>query len=162
MSTKKTFATLDEALAFITEQGATIITAENNLKAIAQEKTTLVNELKVCTTAKDEALALITSKDGQITELNGKVSTLTEDFNKVSTDLSNALNEVATLSNKLDLQEKHGSSGVIVTINKKNYQLSGNRFISKGVEKTAEELSKDTEELERMLKIKSDSLIALD
>jgi len=113
MANTKTFATLDEALAFIKEQQGLLETANKNIKALEKER--------------DDALA-----------------------------------EVAALSAKLDLSEKHGSEGLIVTIGKKNFTLLGNRFFTPEGEMDAETLSKNTKELERMLKIKSGSLIPLD
>lgn len=84
----------------------------------------------------------------------------TKEANKAT---ESALAEVANLSAKLDLQEKHGSNGgTIVTINKKPYKLSGNRFITQTGEKNAEEVSKDEKFLAHLLKVGSGALTPLD
>lgn len=78
-------------------------------------------------------------------------------------NLTNALAEVATLSEKLDLQEKHGGNGgTIVTIEKKSYKLIGNRFITSAGEVNAEEASKDKKFLAKLLEIGSGALVPLD
>jgi len=103
----------------------------------------------------DEALAYIKTQQGLLDAANG-------DITKLEKERDDALAEVETLSKKLDLSEKHGADGLMVTIKGKNFTLSGNRFFTPDGEMNAEELSKNTKELERMVKIKSGSLIPLD
>lgn len=77
-------------------------------------------------------------------------------------ELKSAFDEVATLSAKLDLQEKHGGENVIVSIKKKNYKLVGDMFITPDGAFTAQELAKNAKQLDRMLELKSGSLVPLD
>lgn len=85
------------------------------------------------------------------------------DTKKLQKDLDAALAEVADLAGLLDAQESNAQEGVkVVVIKKKKYKLLGQKFSTpKGVEYTANELANDQDELERMLKIKSGSLIEI-
>lgn len=84
---------------------------------------------------------------------------LEKDLVQSKKDHEKALAEVADLSGRLDLQEKHGADGgTIVKIGKVAYKLSGNRFITKDGEKNAEEVSKDAKFLANLLEIGSGAL----
>lgn len=101
---------------------------------------------------------------------NDKVKLIENDLavSKAETETANenaekALAEVKVLSEKLDLQEKHGGNGGnIVTIEKKSYKLIGNRFITSAGEVNAEEASKDKKFLAKLLQIGSGALVPLD
>lgn len=80
----------------------------------------------------------------------------------LTTERDGALEEVKSLAKKIDLQEKHGADGTIVSIGSKNYKLSGNRFITKDGEKSAEQVSQDKEFLKHLVTIGSGVLTLID
>lgn len=85
------------------------------------------------------------------------------DTAKLQKQLDAALAEVADLAGLLDAQESNAQEGVkVVVIGKKKYKLLGQKFATpKGAEYTADELANDQDELKRMLKIKSGSLVEI-
>lgn len=115
---------------------------------------------------KEDALktskTLLSEKETALKAATAEVQAHKTAAEEAQTQLGSALQEVATLSEKLDLQEKHGKDGTIVTIKKKNYTLVGNVFIYDGKEHSAKELSQDTKHLEKMLSKGSGALVPLD
>lgn len=78
-------------------------------------------------------------------------------------ELAEAHATIAELGQKLSLVEAHKAENVnVVKIGKDSYKLLGNRFVSKGKELNAQELMNDKEELERLVKIGSGSLVKID
>ena len=82
---------------------------------------------------------------------------------KLEKSLDEALSMVEDLGTKVSLLEKNrGDNSLIVIIDGKNYRLLGDRFITKKGELNADQLSKDSEELNRMIAIGSGSLIPVE
>jgi hypothetical protein len=80
---------------------------------------------------------------------------------KSENDLAEAIDQVTDLGTQLAVQQANrGDNSIIVTIDKKQYKLIGNRFSFKGKpEMNAEALSKDKDQLKFMLESGSGSLI---
>ena len=74
--------------------------------------------------------------------------------------LADALAVVAELSEKLEVQEKHGGTdGIIVSVKKKSYKLTGSKFNIPGIGVvSAADLSKDKKALENLVEIGSSVL----
>ncbi|WP_231424010.1 hypothetical protein [Pedobacter sp. Leaf250] len=110
----------------------------------------------------EEAVAHIKEQDSIIETHDTNIAIVNQKVLDLEKERDDALAEVGVIAGKLDLQAKHGNDGTIVEIGKKNYKLSGNRFITKDGEKNAEEVSKDQDYLKHLLKIKSGVLTAID
>lgn len=80
-----------------------------------------------------------------------EIEVLRQDKDKADIAAEEALKAVEDLSAKLDLQEQHGGDGILVTVGKQSYKLIGKRFVTKNGDFTAEEISKNQEELKRMV-----------
>lgn len=104
--------------------------------------------------------ALLEQCIGYTQELETKVSELNVELDTAQTERDEAIKEMGDLSEKLDMQEKVKShDGILVTIREEHFLLIGRKFIYGGAEHTADELAKDSEQLEKMLDKRSGSLI---
>lgn len=123
-------------------------------------------DIEATTKKHSTAEAALIAANNKITELNKLVEAGKSNADLVielQTTLDQTLAEIGELGNKINLLEKNrGDSSLIVLIKGKSYKLLGNRFITKDGELNAEDLSKNTAELQRMLKIGSGALIPVE
>lgn len=90
-----------------------------------------------------------------------EIDQLKESLAKSNKDRDEAIETVAELSAQLDVQEKNTDGSRITKIGKKQYKVLGKKFnIPKlGKELTLDELLKDKEALEHLVKINSGVLV---
>jgi len=117
----------------------------------------------------EEAIAYIKEQNEKLTSANASKKAAEDALKIANEELENAKAEnqssieiIAELGKKLHILENNKEENTtIVELDGKHYKLLGNRFIVKGEELNAEQLSKNTAELERMVKIKSGSLVEI-
>ena len=148
------FTDLDKSNAYVAELNAAFQKEVSEKMAEQQKSVTLQASL-------DAELLENTKRGELIHDLQVDNTKLTADLQLSQEQLVEALDEVGTLSAKLDLQEKYGKDGMVVMVHGKNYMLDGDSFIYDGQIKTATELSKDQEQLEKMVAKGSGALVEL-
>ena len=167
------FEDLAKANTYITtiNEAYAVIAAEK--KALDDKLKLTANDLSKAQTDLSTAKGELATANSELSEANSSIANLKEEVAagaenaalvvELQTSLNESLTEVAELATKIGLLEKNrGDKSLIVVVKGKSYKLLGNRFITKDGEFTAEELSKNKQELERMLKIESGSLILVD
>lgn len=159
---KLKFNTLEEATEFAEKKVSELTEVNKELAAKTSDLKRAEAQIQNLESLQNEFKTKDSAHNTEVDSLNATISDLKTNLQSAVKDRDDALAEVETLSKKLDLSEKHGADGLMVTIKGKNFTLSGNRFFTPDGEMNAEELSKNTKELERMVKIKSGSLIPLD
>lgn len=182
--TAKKFETLEEALAHIeeiskeqaslieakesSEQALKVAQDQNSINAETiselgeklQEAESEVSELK----AKLAALNSNSPKESdEIKKLKQELSASIAEKEAAVTEANSAIAQMAELGKKLDILEQNkGSENPIIELEGKYYKIIGNRFLVKGKELNAVDLSKNTEELKRMISIGSGSLVEVE
>lgn len=159
---KLKFNTLEEATEFAEKQASELADLTKKLSTKTSDLKRAEANIHNLEGFNTDLESRSTAHDAIVDGLKATISDLKTSVASAEKERDDALAEVETLSKKLDLSEKHGADGLMVTIKGKNFTLSGNRFFTPDGEMNAEELSKNSKELERMLKIKSGSLIPLD
>jgi len=158
----ETFTDLDKALSYITSINEAFKNEAEAKKAEADKSKLLEKDLS---NKEKEILDLVKERDGLRNVENAlKADLATKDGLLIVAEEQRdlALTEVGELSKKLDLQEKFGSQGMVVTVLGKSFTLVGDTFLYGGSKKTAEELSKDQAQLEWMVENGSGALVAID
>lgn len=114
-----------------------------------------------------EQIKALQDKNQELSDANATLKSERDDLKvsseKLQKDLDVAHEEIGNLSSLLDAQEGNAKHGVkVVLIGKQKYKLLGNKFVTpKGKVYSADELAQDKDELKRMLKIESGSLVAI-
>jgi len=117
----------------------------------------------------EEAIAYIKEQNEKLTSANASKKAAEDALKIANEELENAKAEnqssieiIAELGKKLHILENNKEENTtIVELDGQHYKILGNRFIVKGEEFNAEQLSKNTDELKRMLKIRSEALIVV-
>jgi len=154
MKLLKEFATLEEALKYIT-------TINSAFETLATESEAAKKKLLSLQESLDKEVGITTELKSQNTLLNGAKTSLEVQLETSKAETIEAINELTDLSTKMDLQEKYGKDGLVVTIKGEGYTLIGDTFTYGGSNKTAEELSKDKPQLEQMVAKQSGALVKI-
>lgn len=150
----KEFADLVEALKYITSINSAFETLALEADA-AKKKLVLLQE------ALDKETEVSTKLHLENALLTGAKASLQLQLEVSQTETLQAISEMTDLSTKMDLQEKYGKDGLVVTVKGKGYTLIGDTFIYGGSTKTADQLSKDKAQLEKMVETKSGALVEI-
>lgn len=154
MKLLKEFATLEEALKYIT-------TINSAFEALATEAEAARKKLVLLQEALDKEVGITTELKSQNTLLTGANTSLELQLETSKAETAEAILELTDLSQKMDLQEKYGKDGLVVTVKGQGYTLIGDTFLYGGSAKTAEQLSKDKAQLEHMVDKQSGALVKI-
>ncbi|MGY4385657.1 outer membrane murein-binding lipoprotein Lpp [Pedobacter sp. UYP24] len=126
-----------------------------------QEKEDIKNKGVLLKETLDKQSAALTDLNSQVVLLTGTIAGLRNELEASKSDTLKAIEELTELGTKMDLQEKFGKDGIVVVVGGKNYTLIGDVFAYDGSKKTAEQLSKDKPQLEKMVKLGSGALVEI-
>lgn len=155
---KYKFETVEDAVKYIDQIVATHkeeVTAlkEKNKSDIADQKQKSAD----AGSAKDDQVAALQT---QVKELTAKVTAAEQERDEANEALNEALGEVGSLSEQLELKSQSRPGAEVIKIGSKNYTLHGRAFNIPGFPRmTVEELSKNREALAYLVEKKSGVLV---